>query len=169
MAITRINLDKDSPEGYETETNRNSDAPDVRGVYFQNDSSNDTTALVSRDASNNLTFADSVLGATKTLSQLASAPVYYEFLLDNEPISETGANDATYAATYSGNSLSLEEWKRNDTTLLKSIAYTYSSGKLSSEVRKTFAADGTTILAQVTWTYSYTGNKLTSATMIRNV
>jgi hypothetical protein len=94
---------------------------------------------------------------------------YIEFLLDCDPIDETGATDSSYTATYSGNYISLEEWKRNDTTLLKSIAYTYTGNKLTTEVRKVFAADGTTIVAQVTWSYTYTGNKLTSASMIRNV
>lgn len=94
---------------------------------------------------------------------------YIEFLLDCEPIDETGATDSSYAATYSGNSITLEEWKRNDTTLLKSIDYTFTGNKLTTEVRKVFAANGATIVAQVTWSYSYTGNKLTSATMIRNV
>jgi len=94
---------------------------------------------------------------------------YIEFLLDCEPIDETGATDSDYTAAYSGNYISLEEWKRNDTTLLKSIDYTYTGNKLSTEVRKVFAADGTTIVAQVTWSYTYTGNKLTSAAMIRDV
>ena len=98
-----------------------------------------------------------------------SGLTYIEFLLDNEPIDETGATDSSYAATYSGNFMTLETWRRNDATLLKSIAYTFTGNKLDTEIRKVFAPDGSTIVAQVTWTYSYTGNFLTSATMIRNV
>lgn len=163
---------KDTAEGYETEFDSNADAADVRGVFLQNDTSDDATVLVSRDASDNLTFTDPVLGATKTLSQLAAASSgvsYYEFLLDNEPIAETGATDASYTPTYSGIFVTKEEWKRNDTTLIKSIDYTYSGLNVASEVRKIFAANGTTIVAQVTWTYSYTGANLTSASMVRNV
>jgi hypothetical protein len=94
---------------------------------------------------------------------------YIEFLLDCEPIDETGAVDSSYTATYSGNFISLEEWKRNDTTLLKSIAYTFTGNKVTTEIRKVFAANGTTIVAQVTWSYTYTGNNLTSSTMVRDV
>ena len=171
MAITRTLPLKDNPtEGYEEPFNRNVDALDTRGEFFQNDVSNDSTVVVQRDVSNNLTFLDGI-GGPYTLAQLAASGTgvtYTEFLLDCEPIAETGANDSTYAATYSGNKITNEEWRRNDATLLKSIAYTYTGNKLTTEVRKVFAANGSTIVAQVTWTYVYTGNKLTSATMIRN-
>lgn len=168
MAITRTLPEKDSAEGYETQFNRNADAADVRGVYVQNDSSNDSNVLVTRDASDNLTFTDPLAG-TKTLSQLGTGVAYIEFLLDNEPIAETGATDAAYSTTYSGNNITNETWKRNDTTNIKTIDYTYTGNRVTTEVRKVYAADGTTIVAQVTWTYTYTGNNLTSATMIRNV
>lgn len=166
MAITRVSLDKDNTvEGYEQGADRNSDAADLRGVYLQNDTSNDTNVLVSRDAANNLTLADPVAG-TRTLAELIR---YYEFLLDNEPTAETGATDAAYSTTYSGNNITNETWKRNDTTNIKTIDYTYTGNRVTTEVRKVFAADGTTIVAEVTWSYTYTGNNLTSATMIRNV
>ena len=172
MTIQRVNFDRDNPtEGYEQESSRNTDAPDVRGVYIQNDTSNDANVLVSRDASNNLTFTDSVTG-TKTLAQLATASsgvTYNEFLLDNEPTAVTGATDASYTVAYSGNQVTSETWKRNDTTNIKTIAYTYTGIKVTSEVRKVYASDGTTIVAQVTWNYTYTGNSLTSATMTRDV
>lgn len=71
MAITRTLPEKDSTEGYETQFDRNTDAADVRGVYVQNDTSNDANVLVTRDASDNLLFTDGVTG-TKTLAQLAS-------------------------------------------------------------------------------------------------
>jgi len=70
MAIIRTLPEKDSTEGYETEFDRNSDAADMRGAYLQNDVSNDATVLVSRDASDNLTFTDPVVGVTKTLTDL---------------------------------------------------------------------------------------------------
>ena len=74
MTINRVRFDKDNPtEGYEQESDRNSDAIDVRGVYLQNDTSNDAAVLISRDASDNMTFTDPIVGATKTLSQLLSS------------------------------------------------------------------------------------------------
>jgi len=73
MPINRVDLDYDNPtEGYEQGSNRNADAADMRGYYIQNDTSNDTNVLVSRDASDNMTFTDPVLGSTVTLSQLAT-------------------------------------------------------------------------------------------------
>ena len=173
MAIVRTLPQKDnSSEGYEEPFSRNADAVDVRGAYIQNDSSNDASVLITRDASNNLTFTDPVVGVTKTLTQLSAASsgvVYNDFLLDNEPIAETGTNDCVYTPTYSGINVTKEEWKRNDTTLVKSIDYTYSGITVTTEVRKVFAANGTTIVAQVTWTYTYTGINVTSATMTRDV
>jgi hypothetical protein len=94
---------------------------------------------------------------------------YVEFLLEDEPTAETGAVDCAYTPTYSLGKVTLEEWKRNDATLIKSIAYTYIANKVATEIRKVFALDGTTILAQVTWTYSYTGSIVTSAAMTRDV
>lgn len=173
MAIVRTLPQKDnSSEGYEEPFSRNADAVDVRGVYVQNDTSNDASVLITRDASDNLTFTDPVLGTSKTLTQLAAASsgvAYNDFLLDNEPIAETGTNDASYTPTYVGINVTKEEWKRNDNTLVKSIDYTYSGINVTTEVRKVFAANGTTIVAQVTWTYSYTGVNITSATMVRDV
>lgn len=168
MTINRVKFDKDNPtEGYEQEADHNADAVDVRGVYIQNDTSNDASVLVTRDASNNLTLTDPVTG-TKTLAQLAGV-AYTEFLLDNEPTASTGATSASYTPTFSGSRVTKETWKRNDTTNIKTIDYTYSGNKVSTEVRKVFALDGTTIVAQVTWTYSYSGNTVSSATMTRDV
>ena len=168
MAITRRLFEvRDPGEGYVEDDARNTDAPDVRGMYLQNDTSNDSTVVVSRDASNNLTLTDPNAG-TKTLSSLSGVS-YNEFLLDNEPTAETGAVDATYTPTYSGNKVTNEAWVRNDTTLVKNIAYTYSGNKVTTEVRKVYAADGTTIVAQVTWSYTYSGNNVSSATMTRDV
>jgi hypothetical protein len=173
MPLVRVGFDKDNQtEGYEEGSNRNADAPDVRGVYIQNDSSNDTTVVVTRDASNNLAFTDAITG-TKTLAQLAAASSgvsYFDFLLNQSPLLDTGAgNDATYTPTYTSGRITAEAWKRVDNTTIKTIVYTYTGTKVSTEVRKVFALDGTTIVAQITWTYVYTGAALSSATMIRNV
>jgi len=173
MAITRVDFAKDNlTEGYEQGSLRNVDAPDARGLYIQSDVSNDTNVLVSRDASNNLTFTDALVG-TKTLTQLAAAASgigYDEFLLRNEPTAETGAgSDSAYAATYTGSKLTAESWKRVDLTTIKTVVYTYASNRLSTEVIKVFGLDGTTIVAQLTATYVYTSNLLTSVTTVRDV
>ena len=52
------------------ELNPNEDAVSVRGVFVQNDTSDDTAAFMSRDALDNMTFVDGVT-AEKTLAELA--------------------------------------------------------------------------------------------------
>lgn len=170
MPINRVLPEKDnSSEGYEEPFNRNADAVDVRGTYLQNDSSNDSTALITRDASNNMTFTDSILGVTKTLSQLATASSgvsQNDFLLDNEPVSV----GITYTPTYTGIKVTNETWKKTAGLLLvKNIDYTYTGNKVTTEVRKVYDSLGLTVVAQVTWTYTYTGNTLTSAVETRDV
>jgi len=108
-------------------------------------------------------------GQVKSLTAGGSGLTYIEFLLDNEPIAETGVTDCSYTPHYTSGKLDKEEWFRNDATLIKSIDYTYTGAWVTKEVRKVFAANGVTIVAQVTWNYSYTGGKITSATMTRDV
>lgn len=144
------------------------DALEAAGLYLQDAGNRDETTLISR-AGNDMLFKDGNNPTAKTLTEVLDRTRYYEFLLENDPIAETGATDASYAPTYSSGKVTKEEWKRNDTTLIKSIDYTYTGQKLTTEVRKVFAANGTTIVAQVTWTYSYTGNTLTSSSMTRDV
>jgi hypothetical protein len=102
-----------------------------------------------------------------------------------EPI---GANDATpngdhllnaepsslgnsYANVKSGNRVTSETWTTTATSLAtKSIAYTYTGSRVTTEVRKVFsAADGVTVIAQMTLNYSYTGSSVTSATVTRDI
>lgn len=163
--------DADVVEWGSTPLDPTEDAPEVRGIFYQPAGGpKDEAVYTTRDGLGNLVFKDSN-NVEKTLSDLvgASGLSYTEFLLENDPIAETGATDATYTPTYSGINVTKEEWKRNDTTLIKSIDYTYTGINVTTEVRKVFASNGTTVLAQVTWTYTYSGITLTSATMTRDV
>lgn len=146
------------------------DAIEAAGIYLQDASNRDETVWIERNGSD-MRFFDVANPGGYTLTQLTSGGgvSYSEFLLNNEPTAETGATDCAYTPTYTGIKVTKEEWKRNDTTLIKSIDYTHTGISVTSEVRKVFAADGTTIVAQVTWTYSYTGINLTSGSMVRNV
>lgn len=147
------------------------DAIECAGVYYQDALNRDEAVFTERDG-NNLRFVDVANPSGFSLSQLAtggSGITYNEFLLENGPIADTGVDDATYTPTYSGINVTKEEWKRNDATLIKSIDYTYTGINITTEVRKVFAANGTTVVAQVTWTYTYSGITLTSATMTRDV
>ena len=138
---------------------------------FDETRTRDNDVMISR-STGEMTFKDRLNFSPVTLSDLLSGSgglTYVEFLLDNEPIVETGATDCAYAPTYTLGKITKEEWKRNDATLIKSIDYSYTSGKVTQEVRKVFAANGTTIAAQVAWSYNYTGTQLTSASMTRDV
>ena len=55
---------------YPQDLDPNEDGVDVRGIIIQNDTSDDTTVEISRDASNNLTIKDGVVSGTKTLTDL---------------------------------------------------------------------------------------------------
>jgi hypothetical protein len=95
-----------------------------------------------------------------------TGPTNIDFLLDNEP----DALGTNYAITYNTGTVTNEAWQRtSNSTNIKTIDYTYNTGLLSQEVRKVYAGDGTTIIGQVTITYSYTSGSLTSATYVRNV
>ena len=89
-----------------------------------------------------------------------------DFLLDNEPDSLNN----TYSNTISGGKVTQEVWVRTaGATNIKVIDYTYTGPKVTTEVRKVYATDGTTIIAQTTMTYSYTGSVVTGITVTRDV
>lgn len=83
MALDRIlPLKIESPtsggtqeDAFPTDVNHNEDYADLRGIVFQDDSSDDELVYASRDASGNMTFTDIVTGTTYTLSQLAAASI----------------------------------------------------------------------------------------------
>lgn len=88
-------------------------------------------------------------------------------LLDNEPVG-TGV---TYSVTRSGSQVTQEKWvNTGNSRVIRQIDYTYSGSKVSTEVRKVFSvANGTTVIAQATLTYTYSGNTVTGGTTVRNV
>jgi hypothetical protein len=59
-----------SDEEFHDEIDTNEDGLDARAYHIQNDSSADSTVVISRDSSNNMTFADGVVSGTKTLQDL---------------------------------------------------------------------------------------------------
>ena len=92
--------------------------------------------------------------------------LYEHELLDNEPV----AVGTTYAVSRVGSKVSQETWTNTATTIaIKTIAYAYTGNKVAQEVRTLFAPDGVTIVAQVTFNYSYAGSVVTGGTIVRNV
>lgn len=165
--------DADAVEWGSSPLDPGEDAPEVRGVFYQpatGDGPKDEAVYTTRDAFGNLVFKDAN-NPEKTLSDLTggSGVSYTDFLLEDDPIAETGVADAQYAITRTGNLVSNETWKRANNTNIKTIDYTYVGNKITSEVRKVYAADGVTIVAQVTWTYTYSGSLINGGTMVRNV
>jgi hypothetical protein len=84
----------------------------------------------------------------------------YSMLLGSPLVADLGAGDFSVEHTYAADLLTLEAWKRTDATLIYTLAYTYALDKIATEVAKVFATDGTTIVAQGTRSYSYTGGGL---------
>jgi hypothetical protein len=107
-------------------------------------------------------------GTAATVAQLLLAVdtgSNYDLLLENEPPAPTN----NYAATRSGGVVTTETWTRNGGNKQKDIVYTRAGGVVTQELRKVYATDGTTILAQETVVYTRSGGVVVSATRTRNV
>jgi hypothetical protein len=89
----------------------------------------------------------------------------FEFLLENDP-----PLGSTASWTVVAGKITKETWTLTATSLtLKTTDYTYTGNKVTTEVRKVFAADGVTVGAQETITYTYVGNSVNTETRVRNV
>jgi hypothetical protein len=115
----------------------------------------------------NVRGADPVIANDLVTLEYANAT--YDTLIDLELAADLVVN-ANYTATYTGNRITNELWVNpSNSHSIKNCAYTYTGSKLTQEVRTVYAADGVTIVGEVTYTYAYTGSKLTSGTITRNV
>lgn len=99
--------------------------------------------------------------------QLVVTDISNATLLDDEP----GNVGITYSVTRSGTKVTQEKWvNTGNSRPIKQIDYTYTGTNVTTEVRKVFsAADGTTVIAQKTLTYAYSGSSVTGGTVARNV
>lgn len=89
-----------------------------------------------------------------------------DLFLDSEPTTP----GTTWSRTLTGGKITQEKWIRTvGATNLKTIDYTYSGGKVSTEVRKVYAENGSTVVAQMTLTYSYSGNAVSGIVATRDV
>ena len=157
MAVNLIKIEKeDNNEAFEESGDTSADGSAAFGFYPQtSNTSIDANVGIERSASGDLNFKDSQVPLTRKL---------VDQLLEATEIS-TGT---TYTPTYTSGQITLETWTVGGTNI-KTIAYTYSGSKVSTEVRKVFASNGTTIIGEVTLTYNYTGSTVTSITQVRNV
>jgi len=91
----------------------------------------------------------------------------YQRLLEDDPAGFGVNESVTYGA---GNRVTNETWRRAaDSSILKTIDYTYSGNKVSQEVRKVYAENGTSVVAQKTVVYTYSGNNVTAISSSRDV
>lgn len=148
---------------FPTALDRNEDYVDCRGVAVQNDTSDDSTALVSRDASNNLTFVDGVT-SIKTLAELASGGGMTEaqhLALDVlvHDLDENYYEEYTYTT---GKVTNITVWTDSGKTKkIREYQYTYTTGKVSQEVIIQYDGSGTEV-ERLTLTYTYSGNLISS-------
>lgn len=146
----------------------NEDGLEARAYYVQKDTGRDSAVGTTRDTSDNLVLFDPIAGS-KTLSQLLSSSGLpsLDFLLTCDPV----ADDTTYSITFGSSSrVDAETWKTTaDNKNIKTVTYTYTGGKVASVVVRVFAADGVTIAAQTTETYSYSGSRVTGSTLTRDI
>ena len=108
---------------------------------------------------NDLRLADKKNTVPATLTDLLG-------LLETEPASP----GSTYTNTIVGGKVTQEKWARtSDSSTLKTIDYTYTGSKVTTEVRKVYATDGVTVIAQVTMTYTYSGSTVVGIATVRDV
>lgn len=164
MAITRIlPLKNDPNEGYEEDFVRNTDAADVRGVYVQNDVSNDTTVLLSRDVSNNMTLTDPNAG-TRLLSDFLNA-TQHQALRQLIHFIDNGPANGFASGAYRENTPSPDPFPTaitwyNDNTKVKKLVekLTTYTGPLATQIQwNMYATDGVTVLATITDAITYSG------------
>jgi hypothetical protein len=91
----------------------------------------------------------------------------------NEQLLEVAPNRVgmIYTPTYTGGKVTQERWVQTSNSFeIKRITYTYSGDLASTAQIKVFSiTDGTTVVAQKTITYSYSGFQVTGFTVTRDV
>lgn len=91
----------------------------------------------------------------------------------NEQLLEVDPNRVgmTYTPTYTAGKVTQESWiQTSDSFEIKRITYTYSGDTVATAQIKVFSiADGTTVIAQKTITYAYSGYQVTGFTVTRDV
>lgn len=96
----------------------------------------------------------------------AGGGVNYDLILETEPADQ----HFVYDIIRTGNQVTQETWKRtSNSTLYKTIDYTYVGTRVEAEVRKIYAADGSTVVAQKTVDYIYQGNLVVKASGTRDI
>jgi len=183
MALDRVRalkIEKPSTGGTQTDiypstVNPSEDALDIRGIVIQNDTSNDEDVVISRDASDNLTFQDGVVSGTKTLTELLAGgsgltesahKVLRQLIhfIDDGPAE--GFASGAYKEVTGGMFPTAIIWYVDDTKAAKIVEknITWTGVNATTIVWKVYADDGSTLLATVTDAVTYSGILETSRT-----
>ena len=156
-----------------TSNNPNQDYPDVRGITIQNDSSNDETVIVSRDASDNLTFQDDVVSGVKTLTDLLASgsgmsEAAHKIIRQLIHFMEDGPAEGGYRETTGTVFPTAKVWYETSSKLKKIYEKltTWTGINATQIVRKIYATDGVTVLATATDTITYSGVFETNRTRV---
>ncbi len=150
-------------EEYDRPINQNTEGLKAKGFYPQGAATDDEVAGLERDVSGNLVLKDGVTG-TKTLAMLGSTGISelsHETLLqlihfiDEGPAEgfTTGATKTTTGTVFPTQNL----WKRSDATKLVEQNITWTGVVPTTIQWKVYDTDGTTVLATVTDTITYSG------------
>ena len=154
---------------FPTEVDYNEDYIDCRGITAQNDTSNDDAVVISRDASNNLTFKDGVT-ALKTLAQLAAGtgmtPEDHRIL---DQLVHSLAEDYYEEYTYNGSQVTAcVTWETSEKLRkIREEQYSYTGNKVTEVVTIKYDDYGDEV-ERLTETYTYSGSKLDNVTAVRS-
>lgn len=165
LKLESIESGGDEDDEVPTGLNPEEDHIECAGIVLDDPGLIDESTVIWRDI-NDMMFKDANNPSGYTLTQLAAVGDLINLYLECEP--PTPSTD--YTNTYTGNRVDQEQWKRHsDASLLKQVDYTYTGARVTQEVRKVFAANGVTVLGQITIVYSYTGQHLTGEAITRDV
>lgn len=154
---------KDTEEGYEEPIDPVADGLAAAGFYPQHDGLDENVGI-ERDGSGNLVLKDGVTGS-RTLAQVVGGAGVTEdahktllqliHFIDEGPAEGfvTGATKTTTGTVFPTEEL----WSRADSTPLVRKTTTFTGINPTTVVWRVYAADGTTVLATVTDTISYSG------------
>jgi len=183
MALDRVRslkIEKPSTGGTQTDiypstVNPSEDALDVRGIVIQNDTSNDEDVVISRDASDNMTFADGVVAGTKTLTELLAGgsgltenahKVLRQLIhfIDDGPAEgfDSGAYKEVTGTVFPTAIIWYEDDTKADKIVEKNITWT--GANATSIEWKMYDDDGSTVLVTITDAVTYSGVFETSRT-----
>ena len=165
LKLESIDTGGSSNDEFPTSLDPEEDHLECAGIVLDDPGLIDESTVIWRDI-NDMMFKDANNPSGYTLTQLAAVGDLINLYLECEP--PTPSTD--YTNTYTGNRVDQEQWKRHsDASLLKQVDYTYTGARVTQEVRKVFAANGVTVLGQITIVYSYTGQHLTGEAITRDV